>query len=197
MIDSKCEGSRHLASGVRRLTPSCLAIAIVAMPGLAYLAARADEKAKSAESSPTSEKNYTSDSIAGKVVWLGDALAERYDIKIDDDAAHAVTALETPVGKLHPIIKDARGRCFYTDERLRDIDVELLVRRYEGSPMVQVVRVYTVKPDGRYELDYWCDVCSIAMYELKPCECCQGITRLRERMVEKRKPPASANSAKD
>ena len=51
--------------------------------------------------------------------------------------------------------------------------------------MVQVVRVYVLKPDGKYELDYWCDICSIAMYELKPCECCQGPTRLRERLVEK------------
>jgi hypothetical protein len=40
--------------------------------------------------------------------------------------------------------------------------------------------VYAIKPDGKYQVDYWCDVCSIAMYELKPCECCQGPTRLRE-----------------
>lgn len=183
------EGVRNQVSGVRRLTPCVLAVAIIATLALAHVAAHADEKAKAAGNSSKIEKNYTSESIAGKVVWLADALAKRYNIKTDDDVAHAVVALETPAGKLHPIIKDARGRCFFTDERLRDIDVELLVRRYEGSPMVQVVRVYTIKPDGKYELDYWCDVCSIAMYELKPCECCQGTTRLRERLVEKRKPP--------
>ncbi|HET6882326.1 MAG TPA: hypothetical protein VFI31_19330 [Pirellulales bacterium] len=134
-----------------------------------------------------STKLYTSESLRGKVVWLADALDERYGIKSDDDVAHAVVALETPEGELHPIVKDKRGRAFHTDERLRGIDLELLVRRYNGSPMVQVLRVYAIKPDGKYELDYWCDVCSIAMYELKPCECCQGNTRLRERLVEKRK----------
>jgi hypothetical protein len=129
------------------------------------------------------EKPYRTETLKGKVVWLADAIKDRFGIKSDDDVAHAVVALETPEGQLHPIVKDARGRAFHSDERLRGIDMELLVRRYEGSPMVQVVRVYTLKPDGKYELDYWCDVCSIAMYELKPCECCQGTTRLRERRV--------------
>jgi hypothetical protein len=131
-------------------------------------------------------KVYTSESLTGKVVWLAEALKERFGIKTDDDAAQAIVALEHSDGQLYPILKDPRGRAFHSDERLRDIDLELLVRRYPGSPMVQVVRVYAVKPDGKYELDYWCDVCSIAMYELKPCECCQGPTRLRERLVEKR-----------
>jgi hypothetical protein len=141
------------------------------------------------------EKTYTTESLRGKVVWLSEAMKERFGIKTDDDVAHAVVALETAEGEFHPLLKDARGRGFHADERLRGVDMELLVRRYRGSPMVQVVRVYTLKPDGKYELDYWCDVCSIAMYELKPCECCQGITRLRERLVEKRSaaPPESKN----
>jgi hypothetical protein len=141
-----------------------------------------------AASAAESEKSYTTESLTGRVVWLADALKERYGIKTDDDVSHAVVALQTPEGQLYPIVKDTRGRAFHSDERLRNIDVELLIRRYEGAPLVQVVRVYTIKPDGKYELDYWCDVCSIAMYELKPCECCQGETRLRERLVEKRKP---------
>jgi hypothetical protein len=131
------------------------------------------------------EKKYTTESLSGKVVWLSEALKDRFGIRTDDDVAQAIVVLETAEGQLHPLLKDARGRGFHTDERLRGIDMELLVRRYRGSPMVQVVRVYTLKPDGKYELDYWCDVCSIAMYELKPCECCQGTTRLRERLVEK------------
>ena len=136
---------------------------------------------------PKTEKRYATESLTGKVVWLSEALKERFGIKTDDDVAHAVVALETAEGELHPLLKDARGRGFHADERLRGIDMELLVRRYRGSPVVQVVRVYTLKPDGKYELDYWCDVCSIAMYELKPCECCQGPIRLRERPVPSEK----------
>lgn len=168
-------GTVRLTPNAQRLTPLLLALA-VALPSFCCLA-----------EAPKTDKPYTTVSIAGKVVWLSDALKRRFDVKTDDDVSHAVVALETDDGQLWPIVKDARGRSFYSDERLRDIDVELLVRRYEGSPMIQVVRIYTLKPDGKYELDYWCDVCSIAMYELKACECCQGPTRLRERLVEKRK----------
>lgn len=131
-----------------------------------------------------SDKRYTTEALRGKVVWLAEALERQFDLKTDDDVSHAVAALERSDGRLDPLLKDARGRAFYSDERLRGIEVELSVRRYAGSPMVQVVRVYTIKPDGKYELDYWCDVCSIAMYELKPCECCQAPIRLRERRVE-------------
>jgi hypothetical protein len=70
------------------------------------------------------------------------------------------------------------------DERLRDIEVELLVRRYADAPLVQVIRVFRPKDDGLYEIDYWCDICAIPMFILKPCECCQGETRLRQRRVD-------------
>ncbi|HJT33722.1 MAG TPA: hypothetical protein VJ783_16875 [Pirellulales bacterium] len=157
----------------------CWAVAVLALaPGAAFAGQRERE-------SKTDKRPYTTESIQGRVVWMSDALKERFNIHTDDDAAAALVALEEPDGRLHPIVKDQRGRCFYTDERLRDIDVELFVRRYSGSPMLQVVRVYTIKSGKKYELDYWCDVCSIPMYELKPCECCQGPTRLRERLVEK------------
>ena len=193
-IRNQASGIRRQASGARsvpgnaasptpnaqRLTPWLLALAIAVQPSHCLA------------QPPKSDRPYTTESISGKVVWLADAIKRRFKVKTDDDVAHAVAALETAEGDLWPILKDTRGRAFYTDERLRGIDVELLVRRYQGSPMVQVVRIYTLKPDGKYELDYWCDVCSIAMYELKACECCQGLTRLRERLVEKRTASESA-----
>lgn len=142
------------------------------------------QAADGVDKQPSGKKEYTTQSLRGQVVWMADALRDRFGIQTDDDVAHAVVALEDEQGRLHPLLKDTRGRAFYSDERLRGIDLELLVRRYPGSPSVQVVRVYAIKPDGKYQLDYWCDVCSIAMYELKPCECCQGPTRLRERRAE-------------
>ena len=69
------------------------------------------------------------------------------------------------------------------DERLRDRELQLLVRRYKDVPMLQVIRVFEPRKDGLYEIDYWCDICAIPMYILKPCECCQGETRLRETKV--------------
>jgi hypothetical protein len=115
---------------------------------------------------------------------MADALSRHFGIQTVSEAAERVLALETPDAELHPIVEDIRGRSFRVDQRLREIDVELLVRQYAGSPMVQVIRLYALKKDGKYELDYWCDICAIAMFELKPCDCCQGPVQLRERLVE-------------
>jgi hypothetical protein len=128
---------------------------------------------------------YVTESLRGKVLWTGDALKERFGIESDPDAAHASVSLVTPEGKVYPIVQDVRGRGFLKDERLRNRDMELLVRRYEGSPFIQIIRVYTIKQGRKYLLDYWCDICAIIMFELKECECCQGPIRLREELVEK------------
>jgi hypothetical protein len=129
----------------------------------------------------SSRPPHTTQALRGRVVWLAEALKRRFGISSDEDAAHDQVALETAEGRLFPIVKDARGRAFMKDPRLLDVEMELVVRSYEGSPVVQVIRIYTIKPDGKYELDYWCDICAIPMYELKDCECCQGPTRIRER----------------
>jgi len=130
------------------------------------------------------EAQYVTESLRGKVVWLAEALERRFGIATDADAQAAMVALETEDGKLWPIAKDARGRGFHLDDRLRGIEMELLVRRFEGAPVIQAIQVHTLRDGHKYELDYWCDICSIPMFELKPCECCQGPTRLRERLVE-------------
>lgn len=126
--------------------------------------------------------------LQGRVVWLEDALQRQFDLRQDPDAARKTVALETPDGQIWLILKDSRGRAFHQDEALLGKPMEILVRRFRRSPVVQVVRVYLIKGDeqGRdvkYELDYWCDICSIVMYERKPCECCQGPVRIRLRRV--------------
>ena len=139
------------------------------------------EKSAGHEAPPSAEASYETLPLRGRVVWLGDALERLFGVKCVPEARQRGLVLETPGGELHPLVEDARGRSFRLDARLRDRDVELLVRRYAGSPLVQVVRVSFVKSDGLYEVDYWCEICSIAMYELKACDCCQGPIELRER----------------
>ncbi len=167
----------------------CVAIAAGLM--LAPILA-ADEPAveTSAVHSEAGKPAYRTQSLRGRVVWLAEALKKKYGIETDRDAIHAVVALETTDGLL-PIVKDFRGRAFFIDERLRNLDLELMVRTYEGSPMIQVVRVYALKDGAKYELDYWCDICSIPMYELKECECCQGPIRMRLRLADKTAVPRS------
>lgn len=121
--------------------------------------------------------------VRGRVVFFGEAFQRLHGIKTVDEASERTLALETPSGELLPMVEDVRGRGFRNDPRLRSYDVELLARRYRGSPALQILKVWSLEKSGRYELDYWCDVCAIAMFELKPCECCQGETEFRRRRV--------------
>lgn len=123
------------------------------------------------------------ETLQGKVVFLGEALERRYGVTSVPEAKDRTLALETKDGQLVPLVEDVRGRGFRADERLRKPQVELLVRRYEGSPAVQVIRVFELAKDGKFELDYWCDICAITMFELKDCECCQGPIELRRTKV--------------
>jgi hypothetical protein len=89
-------------------------------------------------------------------------------------------ALETPDGDLIPLLSDWRGRAFFQDERLRNRQVELVGHQPRGVPYLQVLMVFTFDEQGeRQYMDYWCDVCAIPMYEIKPCECCQDEIRIR------------------
>lgn len=165
--------------------PPWLAFAAASLlaASLTFAPARADDTAAERPPGEQTQATYSTESLRGKVVWLAEALERLHGIKTDADAAQAYCALETADGRLYPLVKDARGRGFWLDERIRDIPVELLVRRFDTAPVVQVIRVYTLKDDGKYELDYWCDICAIPMFELKVCECCQGPIRIREQKV--------------
>ena len=127
---------------------------------------------------------YRTEWLRGKVVWLADALQRVYGVTTEADAAKSSVVLEMADGTLWPIMPDTRGQAFVVDERLRNLELQVLVRRYEKAPLIQVIRVLRPDPAGTMEIDYWCDVCAIPMYILKPCECCQGETRLREQPVE-------------
>lgn len=127
---------------------------------------------------------YVTKPLRGKVVWLAEALNRLHGVKTVPEAAQRTLALETEDGTLHPLVEDIRGRAFRRDARLRKMNVELLVRQYRGSPLVQVVRAFEVTKDGKLELDYWCEICSIVMFELKECDCCQGPIELRRRAIK-------------
>ena len=133
------------------------------------------------EQSP--DANYTTESLRGRVVWMAEAMQRLHGVKSAPEARQRILALQTSAGELHPLLEDVRGRAFRVDERLRKMDVELLVRRYRHTPLVQVIGVYEIDGQARFEIDYWCSICAIAMYELKACECCQGEIELRRRPV--------------
>ncbi len=98
-------------------------------------------RADDVSSSSVDKPSHTTVPLRGRVVWMAEALKRRYNVETDTDASVWLVALETDKGELHPLINDVRGRAFRTDARLRDVDMELIVRRYAGSPMLQVIRV--------------------------------------------------------
>lgn len=117
--------------------------------------------------------------LRGRVVFVVDALRAR-EIKTYPEELKGQVALETKEGELLPILPDWRGRAFYQDERLRNRPVELIGYRRVGVPFLQVLTIFTFSEDGaRQYTDYWCDICAIPMYEIKPCDCCQQEIRLR------------------
>ena len=172
-----------------------LALALLAASGTdnppAAASAKPSDDQPAAANAPGrkgSTRAYTTERLRGKVVWLDEALKRLYGVTTEPDAAETAVVLEMADGRLWPIAPDTRGRAFAVDSRLRNTEFEMLVRRYDGVPMIQVIRLFRPTPDGLYEIDYWCDVCAISMFILKDCECCQGPTRLRERKVEPERP---------
>lgn len=139
----------------------------------------------SAAEQPTAPRpEHESLTLKGRVVWLNSLLKDRFGIGTAADAKQQSLALDSTDGNIYPIVEDARGHAFRLDDRLRERPVEVLVRRYDGSPMIQVIRLYAIREDGKYELDYWCDICAIQMFQPGDCSCCQAKNRLRERKVE-------------
>ncbi|MCA9070758.1 MAG: hypothetical protein KDA84_17630 [Planctomycetaceae bacterium] len=133
--------------------------------------------------SKTEEKEAESPNVkkelfTGEVLLLGEALKQKGVTSFEE--MHNQAALVTPEKEIIPIVADWRGRAFFQDKRLRNRKVQLVGTRKPGVPYLQVLMVFTFNDNGeRMYTDYWCDVCSIPMYEIKPCDCCQGDIRLR------------------
>ncbi len=159
-------------------------MAAIILAGLAAIAPSVEEKSRP-NTAADAKPEYTTKLISGRVVWMAEAMNKRFGITLVPEAGDRLLALQTPEGTLYPMMEDLRGRAFRTDPRLREMDVQLLVRQYHGSPMIQVMRVYELSNGDKFELDYWCDVCAIVMVEFGPCACCQDQNRLRKRRVDK------------
>lgn len=128
--------------------------------------------------------SFTTETIRGKVVFLAEMMQKETGAAVVPEARERVLALRTKEGRFVPLLEDVRARAFRRDERLREMEVELVVRRYAISPLVQVIQVFEIAKDGKFEIDYWCGICSIVMFEKKDCECCQGEVELRRRKVD-------------
>ena len=144
----------------------------------------ADDASSSSSDAATEHPVFDVVSLRGHVVWYAAALKERLGIQSVPEAAERILALATTDGELIPVIEDLRARSFRKDDRLRAMDVELRVRRYRTTPAVQILGIYEWRDDAKFAVDYWCDICSIVMFEAGPCSCCQDDNRLRRRPID-------------
>lgn len=129
---------------------------------------------------PAAEKKV----FAGKVVSVSEAAAKR-GIEMDKDAAPYWLALETKDGKLYPLWKDSGTRMFFKDKDLRNRPVQVTGRMIQGSEILQVFSVRTVRDGKRFEPYYWCDICAIKRFEPNACDCCGAPLEFREEPVAK------------
>ncbi len=137
------------------------------------------------EADASQARRYTTESLRGRVVWMHEAVEQQLGLDSVPEAKDRILALHTTDGQLLPLLEDMRARAFRLDERLRQCDLELLVRRHDKMPLLQVLRVFEITADDRkLELVYWCDICAITLFEQKPCDCCQGPVELQRRPVE-------------
>lgn len=176
----------------RKLSILCHGLLLTCATGLA-VAVRAEPPAPKADPGPKAPPGKAKEKVPpletfvdvaprGKVFPLSEVLARRFEIESDAEAAQTLV-LETAGGELYTLVKERRSRGFWNDASLRGIEVELPGRLFKKTSVLQVIRVYTFKDGKKYEFDYWCDICAIPMYEPKECECCQGPTRSRLRLV--------------
>ena len=158
---------------------------MIALGALAWCLAKeplstfvSDKTATAATDTPKANDETPKELFSGKVVMLPEALKRRGIKSLEEFKGQVV--LETEDGELIPIVPDWRGRALFQDERLRNRRVDLVGTRKKGVPYMQVLMIFAFDEKGtRQYMDYWCDVCSIPMYELKPCDCCQADIRLR------------------
>ncbi len=143
-----------------------------------------EDTAESGEIADTDKPAFEMKQFRGRVVWMAEALKRKFGVQQVPETAEQILAIETTSGELYPLVEDVRGRAFRRDERLRSMELEISARQYRGSPMIQVIQVFEIVGKQRHELDYWCEICAIAMFELKPCDCCQGPIELRRRKVD-------------
>ncbi len=90
--------------------------------------------------------------------------------------------IEAADHKTYTVSGDEFTKAQMADSRLNGREMEL-DGHFTGPAQFDATRIYTLKNGKRYEVTYWCDVCSIRTHMPGRCMCCQGPTELQEQPV--------------
>lgn len=117
--------------------------------------------------------------LTGTVLRLTDAI-EPLGVTTPQGPIADQVVLRGEDGSLLPLLYNVGSRAFFEDDRLRDRSAELVARRIEGLPYLQVLSAKIADDSGDLRTpEYYCDICTISVRFDQPCPCCQAPMELR------------------
>jgi hypothetical protein len=158
-----------MSAPTRRLA---LFVTLALASGPAVVGGRAQDKGE-----------FKTQHYSGKVQPMA-PLLEKQGVKLDADAAEHWLALVAEDGKVYPLLKDEGCRMFFMDKTLLDRPMRLTGRVVGDTQFLQVVKVHSVLKGKLHDIFYWCDICSIRVYEPGNCPCCGDPTVLKEEALK-------------
>lgn len=121
--------------------------------------------------------------LRGRVVCLTEELQQSFQLTPDCAARGHVYALRTAGGQLHPFLPTELAAAIWLDARVRDRELQVTARSFPRTDFVEVIKLQSWRFGKLYDLDYYCDVCSVATHKPGPCVCCQEPVQFRETPV--------------
>ncbi|RUL89194.1 hypothetical protein [Tautonia sociabilis] len=117
--------------------------------------------------------------LEGEVVLLAEALGP-FGLPEQQGPIADQVVLKRAGGEIIPLLYNVGSRAFFEDGRLRNRPAELVARRLEGLPYLQVVSARVADESGALRIpEYYCDICTISVRYDQPCPCCQAPMELR------------------
>jgi hypothetical protein len=118
--------------------------------------------------------------LSGTVVLLSESL-KASGLVFDEAPIAKQVVLKSEAGVITPLLSDDASRALFDDDRLRHRKTEIVGRKYEGLPYVQVVSFRIVEEGKLRTPEYYCEICTISVRYPQICPCCQGEMVLRMR----------------
>jgi hypothetical protein len=123
-------------------------------------------------------------SLRGRVVCLTEELQRSFQLTPDCAARGHVYSLRTDDGQFHPFLPTELAAAIWLDARVRERELQVTARPFPPTDFIEVIKLQSWRFGKLCDLDYYCDVCSVATHKPGPCVCCQEPVQFRETPVE-------------
>jgi hypothetical protein len=152
--------------------------------GVFGLAEAADEPQKE---QPKQAKETAVVVLRGRIIDLNAEHKKEHGVDLGAGAA-TLLGFKTGDGRIYTLLKTRNSLALFTDERLRERELILKGRLFEGSQLFEATVIQSVHNGVVHDLYYYCDICSIKSLTQEACACCQEPVRLVEEPVKRTQP---------